>query len=130
MNLVTAQRLTALFVIASLAAGPLACSGPSASERSESDPSDQSSAGLAQPAASHGCGGASDGGACVPLGGSCGLSSAHPTGPCCDPAARCIEYTVYDYARCRVPSPAGAYCYRNEQCLGGSCDPATATCSP
>lgn len=114
--------------MAGLAIALVACSAPASEQRSD-DGDDRSSAAVhssPSPSPAPAC----DGGACIPLNGSCGISASEPTGPCCDPAARCIEYTVYDYARCRVPSAAGTYCYRNDQCASGVCDGTTATCSP
>lgn len=66
--------------------------------------------------------------ACLPLGEACGTSSQDANGTCCDPAARCFEYTVYDYPRCRKPYPAGEYCYRHDQCSSRQC--ATGECVP
>ena len=43
-----------------------------------------------------------------------------PGGACCA-GTRCIEYTVYDYPRCRVPEPKGAFCWRHDQCASGFC---------
>ena len=53
--------------------------------------------------------------------------SAHTV--CC-PGTRCMEYTVYDYRRCLVPSAAGQYCYRDEQCASGKCIAGRSTCAP
>jgi hypothetical protein len=69
-----------------------------------------------------------DAGACVPTNEAC----EGPSGvtACCDPEARCMEYTVYDYRRCRKPYPNGEYCYRDDQCATNRCDNGSCACAP
>jgi hypothetical protein len=67
-----------------------------------------------------------DAGACLPTNAACELSGRAST--CCDPAARCIEYTVYDYPRCRKPYATGDFCYRNDQCASNHC--VASSCAP
>ncbi len=69
--------------------------------------------------------------ACVATNDACEpLTQGGPRQACCDPKARCMEYTVYDWNRCRIPAAIGEYCYRDEQCASNHCDSQTAGCAP
>lgn len=70
--------------------------------------------------------------ACLPAGEECGTVKMG-NAACCE-GTRCIEYTVYDFPRCTVPSSDGESCFKDEQCEsskceGGRCRGETTTCS-
>lgn len=56
--------------------------------------------------------------ACLAAGAQCDTAAADT---CCA-GTRCVEYTVYDWPRCRAPEPNGSFCYRHEQCASNYCD--------
>lgn len=45
-----------------------------------------------------------------------------PTADTCCAGTRCIEYSVYDWPRCRTPKPAGTSCWNPLECASKTCD--------
>jgi hypothetical protein len=110
---------TAKFVVPGLLLGTLACGAADSSEPNE--PTEQESSDVRKRPKKK-----PKPPVCAALGEACGAPG--PDSACCDPSTRCIEYTVYDYMRCRKPAAPRSYCYRHEQCASNVCNSITGSC--
>lgn len=95
----------ALFCAAPLAAACGSADAPS-SDRGEASEADVTSS--KKPAKAP---------ACLAAGAQCDTGA-----DACCAGTRCVEYTVYDWPRCRAPEPNGSYCYGAAECASNYCD--------
>lgn len=52
-----------------------------------------------------------------------------PNADTCGDGSTCIEYTVYDHPRCKLPLATGEACTADSNCASGSCDPSNDRCA-